>query len=169
MTKHIIQFHASPEELLALANWIAGRFEPKILCTEFPPLKQISVPATALSATFANPKLTTCVFYLGSEHAGEQTTAEDCISLEVARPRDGRLRQSAIGTSSSKSVTLMAWKDIAKFVRAFTVLGVRTTNSSTGESAISKTYRYSKGAKALAESGVVMLPIAGSNVVTFGE
>ena len=109
------------------------------------------------------------MFYLGSEPASEQTSMDDCISLEVARPRDGWLRQSTIGMSSSKSVTLMAWNDIAKFVRAFTVLGVRIANPSTGESAISKTHRYSKGAKALAETGMVMLPIAGSNVVTFGE
>jgi hypothetical protein len=167
MPKSSIQFHASPEELLQLVAWIAERFAPEIRCTAFPPLERFSISASALEQTFLNPRLASCTFILGPIDPTQPPSTEDMISLVISRPREGQLRQSAIGVQTSKDATLLAWKEVAKYVRAFTESGVRVTNPSTGESAMSKVFRYSAGARALAESGVVMLPTAGTNVVTF--
>lgn len=170
MSASSIQFHAAPEELLALTQWIANALDARVMCTEFPPSKTFTVPSDALAQSFDNEKFISFAFIVGPAD-GEESSYEpaDAVRLQVERPNNSQLRQSTIGIASSKPMVLAAWKIIRRHVHKLTRPGVKVTNPTTKASGIQKAFRYTTGAKKLAENGVTMLPSAGGNIVTFEE
>jgi hypothetical protein len=170
MANRTIQFHAAPSELQALADWLVDTFDSHVVCTEFPPLHRFELSREQVQAAFANTKIRSLAFVVGATAPdSERSAVEDTVALQCSLPKEGQLRQSAIGIRSSKKLVLDAWKNVAKYVHSFTRTGVRVTNPTTGETAISKDFRFSNGALELSRKGIVMHPVAGTNVVTFDE
>jgi hypothetical protein len=145
-----IQFHAAPEELRELAVWIANELQAE------------------LPRSLRNPKLSSVPFVVG-RRAGKPArySHEDAITMEVSMPKNGALRQSAVGILSTKRTTLNAWKRVSQQVRKMTRAGVTATNPVTGESAHYRQFRFTEGARALAREGIKMLPFAGGIIIEF--
>ncbi len=168
MSSSTIQFHAAPAELRTLAQWIAGAVDCTVVCEEFPPSRAFLVPITEIAKTFENEKFLQFKFVIGVTKATETNCEpDDVIHFGVERPANNQLRQSSVGIISDKPAVLKAWKLVSGHVRKMTSAGVKVTNPGTKASMIAKGFRFTAGAKELADKGMTMMPSAGSNVITF--
>ena len=91
------------------------------------------------------------------------------LRLLVERKSKEGLRQSLLSARTDDPAVLSVWKKIAKRLKDMTQAGVVVINPKTGAWVHDRSFRYSPGAKALAASGVPMLPIAGGNRIEFSE
>jgi hypothetical protein len=91
------------------------------------------------------------------------------LRLTIERKSKDGLRQALLSARSDDPAVLSVWKKVAKRLKDNTHAGVVVRNPNTGASVQTTAFRYSAGAKALAASGVPMLPIAGGNTIEFPE
>ena len=89
------------------------------------------------------------------------------ITLET--PNVNRLRQSQLSARTTDPKILKTWQKLAACVKSHTKAGVTVENPKTKKTVFNRTFRYSHGAEDLASKGVIMLPVAGSNVVHFSS
>ena len=170
MSRSTIQFHAAPAELRELAERIAEAVGGPVLCTEFPPEKTFPVPRSGIAKAFDNEKYLDFKFVVGGTDATETSwEPDDVIHFGVERPAKNQLRQSSVGIISDKPAVLKAWKLVNGHVRKMTTAGVKVTNPDTKASTIAKGFRYTAGAKELADKGMTMMPSAGGNIITFED
>jgi hypothetical protein len=168
VSNRTIQFHATPTELASLVEDIVRALRPRIIATEFPPLRKFEVQPDVLAEKMSDPRLAALAFVVdGQRQPYTDEVAAESILLQISRPTNDTLRQSAIGIRSRRPKTLQAWNTVARQVRSMTRAGVTATDPKTGESATYKDFRFTKGAEVLSRQGTVMLPGAGTAVVTF--
>jgi hypothetical protein len=171
-----IQFHAIPEELLALVRTAVIDFGLHIVAMRYFPFAATEVgldnlenvfaagsPYCELGLTIDKPviPLTGAMEFLDKNPGA--------LRLAVERASKEGLRQSFLVARTDNSAILATWKEIAKRLKKVTQAGVTVTNPDTGAFVQDRNFRYSAGAKALASSGVPMLPIAGGNRIEFSK
>ncbi len=169
-----IQFHAVPDELLAFAKAIVADFGVHVVAMRFSPFEAIEVnparldeivaegsPYHQLGFTVNSPELpaTGAMNFLDKNPGA--------LRLTVERANKEGLRQSLLTARASDPAVLSIWEKVAKRLKEMTKAGVVVSNPDTGKSTQNRTHRYSAGAKALAASGVPMLPLAGGNRIEF--
>lgn len=170
MITSIIQLHVAPDEFAKFIGGVAKdlhlhavllRFSPNFSCEHVPdPLKLTEImdlmDGNEVVLLVNEPQL----------DARDQLQFYDrnlgCISFVFGRWLPTGLRQSSMGYKSEDEATIAAGKEISKRLKKVSKTGVLIVNPKTGDSAISKTYRYTAGALALEKSGVQMLPIGGN-------
>ena len=174
MTDISIQFHAIPEELLALVRTAISDFG----------LHVVAMRSFPFAATEVGPDSLENVFAAGSPYRELGFTIDQpvipvtgamefldknpgALRLTVERASKEGLRQSLLSARTDNSTMLAIWKKIAKRLKNMTQAGVTVTNPDTGAFVHDRSFRYSALAKALASSGVPMLPIAGGNRIEF--
>jgi hypothetical protein len=171
-----IQFHAIPEELLALVKTAVGDFRLHVVAMRSFPFAATEVgldnledvlaagsPYCQLGFTIDKPVIpvTGAMEFLDKNPGA--------LRLIVERASKAGLRQSLLSARTDNSAILATWKKIAKRLKDMTQAGVIVTNPDTGAFVQDRNFRYSAGAKALASSGVPMLPIAGGNRIEFSK
>jgi hypothetical protein len=176
MTDISIQFHAVPEELLALVKAAVPDFGLHVVAMRFFPFAAIEADLDRLEGVFAEGSPCHQLGFTIEEPVLPQTGAMDfldknpgALRLNVERKGKEGLRQSLLSARTDHSATLAIWKKIAKRLKNITQAGVIVTNPDTGAFVRDRNFRYSAGALTLASSGVIMLPIAGGNRIEFPQ
>jgi hypothetical protein len=171
-----IQFHALPEEVTAFAQQCMQDFNLYAVAMKYFPFEAAEVTAEEmgklseakalyeeLGLTLQQPRLPAkdnVDFYLNNPAR---------LRITLARKEPAGLRQIGLSARTDDVDALAIWKKIARRLKGITRAGVVVMNPDTGASGPERTFRYTAGAKALASSGVPMLPIAGGNLVIFPE
>lgn len=91
------------------------------------------------------------------------------LRITLARKAPEGLRQIGLSARTDDADALAIWKKIARRLKDMTRTGVVVLNPDTGATVPARTFRYTAGAKAMASTGVPMLPLAGGNLVIFPE
>ncbi len=163
-----IQFHALPEELLALAKGWVSEFGLHVVAVKFPPYQATEVDSEALASIFAEGSPVDEVVF---------TVARPVLpadgTLELAEQNPGMLRlmiggrtakgvkESHLAGGSDDTVVMGIWKKIGKKLKDLTSLGVLVVHPETGETSPARSARFTSGAKALDANGVAMLSMTG--------
>jgi len=169
-----VQFHATPDELLEFSKRVGTEFGVHVVAMKFAPFEAIEINATNLDQlcdqeclfhqmafTVESPRLpATGVMNFLDKNPG-------ALRLTVERISDAGLRQSLLSARVGTKADFLIWKQVAKRLKEMTKPGVIVLNPDTGKSVHNRTHRYSAGAKALAASGLPMLPLAGGNIIEF--
>lgn len=174
MTDISIQFHAVPEELLALVKAAVRDFGLHVVAMRFFPFAAIEADLDKLEEVFAEGSPYHQLGFTIEKPVLPQSGAMDFLdknpgALRLVVQRTGKegLRQSLLSARTDHPDTLATWKKIAKRLKDMTQAGVLVTNPDTRAFVRDRNFRYSAGARALASSGVTMLPIAGGNRIEF--
>lgn len=176
MTDICTQFHALPEEVTAFAKQcmeelglyaVAMKFFPfeatEVTAEEMGKITQASLPHGHLALTLTKPKMPAKdQFDFYAKNPGHLH-----ISLPTKDPEG--LRQVALSTRTDDPELLSIWRKVARRLKGMTRAGVFVMNPDTGASGWQRTFRYTEGAKAMASTGVPMLPVAGGNLVIFPD
>jgi hypothetical protein len=176
MTDICTQFHALPEEVTAFAKLcmedfdlyaVAMKFFPfeatEVSAEELGKITEASLPHGDLALTLTKPKLPVkdqLDFY--NKNPGHLH-----ISLPTKDPEG--LRQVALSTRTDNPELLSIWKKVNRRLKGMTRAGAFVMNPDTGARGWQRTFRYTEGAKAMASTGVPMLPVAGWNLVLFPD
>jgi hypothetical protein len=171
-----MQFHAIPEELLALVKTAAGDFGLHVVAMRFFPFAATEVGRDDLEGVFAAGSPYRELGFTMDKPVIPMTSSTefldknpDALCLLVERAREQGLRQSLLSARTDNSAILATWKKIAKRLKDMTQAGVIVKNPDTGAFVEERSFRYSAGAKALASSGVPMLAIAGGNIIELSK
>ncbi len=90
---------------------------------------------------------------------------DGAIVLRIGEQSEEVLRESTLSFSSDNAAAYEVAKNIAKALKKMTTAGVTVVNPSSKEEVFSKSLRYSNGARTLFERGVIIQPLAGTNIV----
>jgi hypothetical protein len=171
-----IQFHALPEELLALAKQCVADFGLHVVAMRAFPFGAIKVRPNELDAVFLNSSPYRELAFSLHEPVWPATSQlnfydknPNGLRLDIKRKEPKGLEQTLLTASTSDPVALSVWKKIAKRVKGMTQAGVVGVNPDTGATALFRSFRFSPGAKALEASGVAMLPFAGQCILKLGK
>ena len=174
VAKISLQFHVTPEELWSLVRTAVSDFGLHVVAMKFFPFAAREVGSDGLEDVFAE----------GSPYSEVNLTIDkpvmpvadqldffdknpDALTVKIKRVDKEGLRQSHLSATTDNAKSLAVWKQFAKRLKGMTKAGVTAINPDTGASVQVSSFRYSEGAKALASSGVPMLPIAGGNRIEF--
>lgn len=168
-----IQFHALPEELIPLLEqWVAD-YALHVVALQSKPFIAFETQQGALREVF-DSGVVRLAFTLVAPDLSAKTSNEfadkntNKMLVEVGRLSSSGLGESWLTSRATDKAASSTWQKIARKLRAVTKQGVRAINPKTGESALLKHHRYTGGAKALDEQGVVILPAAGTSVLKLG-
>lgn len=176
MTDISIQFHALPEEVTAFAKQCMLDFNLYAVAMKYFPFELIEVTAEEMEKIADAP-----ILYeeLGLTLKKPTLPAKDNVDFYVNNPARLRitlarkdpkgLRQIGLSARTDDVDALAIWKKIATRLKSITKTGVVALNPDTGATVPARTFRYTVGAKAMASTGVPMLPLAGGNLVIFPE
>jgi hypothetical protein len=169
-----IEFHALPDELLHFTRECVTDLGLHTVAMQFFPFAAIEIPYSQLHDVFADASpYSELAFTLRPPEMRATTNREFArhnpgrLRLDVERPSDGRLRQCWLTCRTSQFEASITWKEVAKRLKAVTRTGVTAVNLDTGYSAPAPSYRYTEGAKRLAEKGTQMLPSVGGCILKF--
>jgi hypothetical protein len=163
-----IQFHALPEELLALAKAWVSEFGLHVVAIKYPPYQATEVDPGALASIFAEGS---AVRELAFTLSHPVLPAKGTVDLAEKNPDMLRLRvggrtakgvgESHFGADSDDPVAMGIWKKVGKKLKDVTSLGVLVVHPQTGETSPARGFRFTSGAKALDANGVAMLSMTG--------
>ena len=163
-----IQFHALPEELLALAKAWVSEFGPHVVAIEFPPYEVTEVDSEALDSIFAEGSLVDEVVFTVSRPVlpaeGTLELAEqnpDMLRLMIGGRTAKGVAESHLAAGSDGPRGMGIWKKIGKRLKDLTSLGVFLVHPETGQTGPARGSRFTAGAKALDAKGVAMLSLTG--------
>ena len=169
-----IQFHALPEELFFFVEEVIRDFRVNLVAMQLRPFKLKEVSATNIQNFFAKePTFRRLAFLVGepvlpSVHELDFANKNpDHLRLDVGMKTDRGLCQSWLSARTENHDAMAVWKKIAAHIKKTTKQGVTAVNPKTGATSNMKSFRYTAEAKALAEQGVPMLPIAGASLLRF--
>ena len=170
-----IQFHALPSELVPLVKeFVVGR-NIYVVGMSFPPFSATEIWEDQLEEAILNGPYRRFAFTLRRPEfpilvQTDFLEKNPCaMILDVARPTSNGLRQSKISCRSFDLPMPDEWGKFARRLRLATSSGATALNPDTGATTFTKNFRYTSGAKALHDSGVPMLPIAGGTVLKLGK
>lgn len=163
-----IQFHATPDELLAFAKQVVADYALHVVAMRYSPFEAIEVGPSeldaVLSVTSAHREL---AFTLVPPLLAVTSNTDffdknpSKLRLDVGRQEAHGLRESWLTTRTKDPVALRVWKEIAKRLRGMTEQGATAVNPSTGVTGPARGHRFTAGAKALEAGGVPMLTNTG--------
>ena len=171
-----IQFHALAEELLPFVKQCVTDFGLHVVAMRFFPFDAIEVKPDRLDAIFLESSpYRELGFTLHEPSLPVKSNTDyydknpDGLRIDIQRKSDKGLRQTWLTARTDNPEALSVWKKVAKRLRKMTQAGVLAINPDTGATALSRSFRYTAGAKAMELSGVKMLPAAGGCVLKLGE
>jgi hypothetical protein len=164
-----IQFHATPDEI---AGWLREWIECEqlyLVALTFSPFQSKVVELDKVQSTVKDQAIKRLSLLIRESDLTPKYQSDfddrhsDQLVLDVGHLTPEGLRESWMACRTNSAEAFTIWKRIAKDIRAKTEPGVTATDIETGASAFYKSHRYTDGAKALENRGVVMLPIQGMN------
>jgi hypothetical protein len=171
MADILIQFHALPEELVALAQACIRDLALHGVAMRYFPFAAAEISNQQLPALFAEGAwrrlaLTTTPPSLPAASALKfEDQNPDCLIIDIGRRTSRGLEESSISARTSDERAFGAWRQVAKRLKAITQAGAVAVNPDTGATAKVRNHRFTKGAKALENEGVAILPLAGGCVL----
>lgn len=174
MTDISVQFHALPEETLLFVKELVCDFDVNLVAIQLRPFGVKKIDCTSIRSLLANePMSRRFGFVLGDPDfraLNELDFADrnpDYLRLDIGAVTEKGLGQSWLSARTENGDAIKIWKMIAARLRRITKSGVTAVNPHTGATSRMKSFRYTAGAKALAEEGTPMLPIAGGSLLRF--
>jgi hypothetical protein len=170
-----IQFHALPQELLPFVQQCVADFDLYIVAMRFFPFEAIEVRPDDLESVFSESSpYRELGFTLHKPTIPVKSNTDyvdknpDSLRIDIQRTSKEGLRQTWLTARTDNVEALAVWRKIGKRLKEMTQAGVIAVNPDTGATALSRTFRYTAGAKALESSGVLMLPAAGGCILKLG-
>jgi hypothetical protein len=167
-----IQFHAHPDELEQFVSEWARKYRLNLVGVELKPFRVFRVGDTRLDLA-SNLSIQRIAFFASNPDLSVNTPNEfsdqnpDKLLLAIGRLEERGLRESWL-TAKEDSQNFPIWKKIAKELKTVTQAGAVAVNPATGAKSKLRTHRYTKGAKALEQEGMDILPVAGSAKLKLG-
>lgn len=172
MSKVSLQFHATPDELLALASTWAAEHDLRMAVERFfPKIRFIAVHGTELGSAiqlhldgvwnriwFSKTPLE-IDYSTDPPFAGKP----ECMALVAGNMTPDGLRESALGAVSVDNMALRTWRIVIKAAKCTLLTGAWVLNPATGARQRLAGHYFTEGALALSQSGVKMLAVAGWN------
>jgi hypothetical protein len=164
MTDVLIQFHALPEELVALLEESVATSSINVAKVLFPPYEALPVRAGELATAVLEPRFNGFVLSIRPilptrSQAEIDRLHPDAMRVEVGRAVSLGLMESMLRARASDPEVIGAWQKIAKALKKVTRAGVDVSNPTTGACAHYKNHRFSAGAKSLEDAGVPILTL----------
>jgi len=170
-----MQFHATPEELVALAAELVRETDVGLAIMKFFPFEIRRIDTANVEAALERaPEFRRWGFTLDSPiiSVDDELRFSDWnpnhLRLDAGRLTAKGLEQSLLTTQTTDQKALAVWKKAAARLRRQTRSGVVAVNPKSGASAVMKSFRYTDGAKSLADNGVAILPFAGNAILKLG-
>jgi len=171
-----IQFHALPAEAIQFALDVVRDFDVSPLAIRVRPFgaQPIDDP-NELGLILQEGGVSRVVFCFGKpsllalDESGFIKLNPDSLRLDIGKLTEQGLRQSWLSARTENREAMALWKKIAARLRSATNAGAMAINPATGAKCVIKDYRYTANAKIMSESGLRMLPIAGSSILKFGQ
>lgn len=167
MKKMMIQFHATPEELVDYANSITselGLFMAVMVLKPFALRKadgNLSVDELSINGDirvfFATQKLS--MDASSPNHFYDLNPA--AIGLHIGRLSEQGLGESTLAYMSDDKASAVIASKVASRLKKLTRSGVIAVNPVNGIEGSVRSHRYTSGAKKLYDKGIKMLPVAG--------
>lgn len=171
----LIQFHALPEEISSLVEWVVAEFGVHVTGFRFFPFRCFEVASGAgrvvvEDASIREIALTLEPPVIAAKGMGEFLDLNPgALVLAIGRRSDLGLSESSLSSRTEDERALRAWKAVAMRLKATTQAGAIAVNRETGAVAKLRRHRYTPGAKALDMAGVAILPVAGASVMHLND
>lgn len=169
MAKVSFQFHAAPDELLALAsNWAAEHHLRMAVERFFPQARCVVVTGTYLGSAIENldgvwNRIWFSKVPLVIDHSKDSPFEPECMTLTAGSLMPDGLRESVLGAVSDDIDAIRKWRKVIKSVKSTMLTGAWVLNPATGARQRVEGHYFTEGALALNQSGVKMLAMAGWN------
>ena len=171
----LVQFHAVLDELVDIAH-MAAAVPSFPVAFRFAPFAAAIVDGEkVLEAAIRDPSVRELAFTLVRPNLPVANTLEffernqGALRLDVGRLSERGLHESAISCRTNDVKALERWRSVAQRLRKSTRVGAIAVSSLTGAKSRLRNHRFTEGASALAESGVAILPVAGTATLLLGE
>lgn len=171
----IIQFHITIEELEAFLLDVVADAPVYVTALRFFPFSATPVDKNALSVAMRDPIIRELALTLDPPTLREGTQLDfhddnpSALLLDIGRLSEQGLKESCLSVKTADERSLKVWRRIARRLRKITQTGAVATNPDTGATGRVANHRFTAGAKALDDKGVIMRPFAGGSVLHFGE
>jgi len=167
-----IQFHAVPDEILALLQPFVVEQRLHVIALRFPPFR--AAPAE-LAESVRDSTVRSLALAIDTPDATATTSGgfraanPDMLTVQIGRHTQAGLGESWLAARTNDWKALAQWQALAKALKATTFTGVLAVNAKTGATAPARSHRFTAGARALAAEGVIMLASAGSVTYRFPD
>lgn len=169
MKKIVIQFHASPEELVEYINSVSSELGLVVTMMILKPFKlkeiegQLSVGDLMLDGDiriiFTKEKPNIAVASPNNFY----DLNPGVVHVDIGRLTTENLKESALSFMSDDKEKIDIANKLASRLKKITKAGVIAVSSISGAEANVRSHRYTKGAKSMYDLGINMLPIAGNS------
>ncbi len=163
-----IQFHALPEELLALATEWAKDFPLYLIAIKFPPYEAIEVDSGVLPSIFADGSPFSELLFSTSPPVLPARGTLDLVEKNpnaLRLPSAGELRKVLANRrfqeGGENAEASRIWNKIGRQVKKLSTTGVLVVHPETGETSPAPRFRFTAGAKAFDASGGALLSFTG--------
>ncbi|MCK6576303.1 hypothetical protein L6V77_35085 [Myxococcota bacterium] len=171
MAKVSLQFHAAPDELLALAsNWAAEHHLRMVVERFFPQTRCVMVDGTDLGSAIDHldgvwNRIWFSKTPLVIDYSTDPpfTDEPECMALVAGNMTSDGLRESAIGAVSGDTAAMRTWRTVIKSAKSTLLSGAWVLNPASGVRQRLDVHYFTQGALALNQGGVKMLAMAGWN------
>lgn len=173
MSKILLQLHATPSELLKLVSQFVHDENVSVAGASFPPFRASALEPQDLEEVVTRPEIERLVLSLHPIALAQRSIADllaansDPLVVDIGRQTKDGLQESAISARPESEAAQAAWQRFATMVKKATKAGATAYHPQTGATSRLRAHRYTDGAKALEESGVLMLPTAGVTRLRF--
>lgn len=164
----LVDFHALPEEQLDFVKQCVSDFGLHLVAIRYTPYESVEFDAEQLDEAFAGSSpYDELAFSLKRPRLPARENLEladknpDLLRLQIGRKSKKGLVESSLSARTDNPAALTVWKKISKRLKDMTEKGVLGVQPETGDTDAYPGHRYTRGAKALEESGVPMLTITG--------
>lgn len=178
MSSMSIQFHATCAELADFLSNIGHQFPLYTVLLSLSPFSVKSLDIDQIRDSVLNSceelHQKSIVFFISSPNCKAERQMEFLdlndggIIFDIGRLTEYGLEQSIMSIKTDDNQAFSLAKKISLLLKKITKSGVTAFNSSTDESAIIKSFRYTKGAYELQQNGIRILPFAGGNYLKLG-
>jgi hypothetical protein len=165
MPASLTQFHALPEEVLAVIGPFIQQENLHVTAIRFPPFSAHAVDTSTLEHVFMDPSVGRLALTLEAPSLPATSQLSffdqnpDALWIDIGRIVPNGLRESSISAKSSNSIALAKWRLLAKRLRGNLRAGATGVSPQTGATGWYRNHRYSAGAKALYMQGMRMLTL----------
>jgi hypothetical protein len=169
-----IQFHAIPDEMRDFAEEIVHDFSLHMVAMKFFPFEAVEVKPNDIARVFSDESPYREFMFTVTDPVVEGTgnmkildENPGALRLTIERKTKEGLGQSGLDVRTDDPALLPIWRAVARRLKGMTKAGVTIVNPITGDRGWYRTFRYSSGAKAWADSGIPILGLGGFHRLDF--